>query len=184
MSETNTYNMDQLKVDLEQKEQMEALHYLVQKLPDFTKRIQDLDDKLSFAESVFHDKQSMELLGDEFEEKVDQLNLSKEHFDAVLEMMHMLPKLMPLIKQLEEITAFVTDAATDPESVDYALKGLNDVIPVEKSKQVIQETNTRFQEQSEMPDLSMMKMYQLLKDPTVQKGLKYVKTMLDVVNNR
>jgi len=160
------------------------LHYLVEKLPEFTEKIQSVEEKLDFVQSVLNDKQSLQSMSNEVEEKVQQLHLGQEHVEALVEMAQMLPKIVPLVKKAEEVSSFVSDFVTDADSVEFALKGINDVVPIQKGMDIIQETNERYQADEATPNVSLLHMYRLLKDPVVQKGFKYVETMLDVVKEK
>lgn len=181
---TNERKLENILSALEREEQLDSLHYLVEKLPEFTQKIRSVEDKVDFIESVINDKQSMESLGDEVDQKINSLRLGQEHFDAMLEMAHLLPKLVPMVKKAEEVSTFVTDVMTDTASVEYALKGLNDVVPIQKGMDIMNETNERFQADESKPNVSILQMYRLLKDPVVQKGFKYVETFLDVVKEK
>lgn len=177
-------NMDDIIKELEKEEQMDSLYYLVQKLPEFTEKIRFAEDKLDFLESVMNDKQSITSLGQEVEEKVGKLHLTQEHLDALVEIIHLLPRLVPMLKKLEEVTLFINDFLSDSKSVEYALKGLDDLVPVSKASDIITETNERFEEEQDSSNVSLFDMYRMLKDPTVQQGFKYVRTLLDVVNKK
>ncbi|MBS4190302.1 hypothetical protein KHA94_08805 [Bacillus sp. FJAT-49705] len=170
--------------ELENKEQMDSLYYLVQKLPDFTSRIQAMDDKLEFIESIIGDKQSLSTLSQEVEEKVEKLHINQEHFAALLEIVHLLPRLVSLMKKTEEISLFINDFLKDTTSVEYALKGINDIVPLDKAVGVIKETNEQFKEDKSSPNFSLYGMYRLLKDPTIQKGFRYLELLLGIINNK
>lgn len=176
--------LDDILQALEAEEQIDSLHYLVQKLPEFTSAIRSMEDKLSFIESVMKDKQSLNTLGEAAEEKVDNLHLNQEHFDAILEIAQLLPRLVPMMKKAEDVTLFVNDVLSDTASVEYALKGLNDILPLEKGVEIMNETNERFRADESEANVSIVGMYRLLKDPTIQKGFKYMETLLDVVNEK
>lgn len=177
-------SLDHIIQALENKEQMDSLYYLVQKLPEFTNAIQSMEDKLSFLTSVMQDKESLHQLGNEVEQKVEQLHINQAHLDALLQIVHLLPSLVPMMKRLDEIIAFATDFLGDQQSIEYTLNGLNDVVPIQETVEVIQETNQRFRNNQDNTSISLYGMYRLLKDPTVQKGFRYVETLLQVIQNR
>lgn len=176
--------LEDILQDLEEQEQMDSLHYLVQKLPEFTDTMRSIDDKLSFVKGVLNDQQSMKAVGREVDEKIDNLHLNQEHFDAMLEIAQLLPRLVPMMKKMEEVTLFVNDVLSDTTSVEYALKGLNDIVPIERGVAVINETNKRFNRDESTINVSILSMYRLLKDPVIQKGFRYIETLLDVVKEK
>ncbi|GAA0593185.1 hypothetical protein GCM10009001_06640 [Virgibacillus siamensis] len=182
-TETDSQLEDILR-ELKEREQLDSLHYLVQKLPEFTHTIRSIDDKLSFVNDVINDQQSMNTVGREVDEKIDKLHLNQEHFDALLEMVQLMPSLVPMMKKLDDVTLFVNEFLSDTTSVEYALKGLNDIVPIEKGLEVIHETNNRFNRDGDTTNVSILSMYRLLKDPVMQKGFKYMETLLDVVKEK
>lgn len=184
MTQTNEMKLEHILESFEQPEQLESLHYLVEKLPEFTQTIRAMEDKVVFVESVLNDKQSLESMSNEVEQKVNSLHLGQEHLEAVLEIAQLLPQIVPMIKKTEELSTFVSDLLEDTSSVDYLLDGINDVVPVQKGMDIIQETNERFKEDESKPNMSILQMYRLLKDPTVQKGFKYVETLLGVFGEK
>ncbi len=184
MTHTNETKLESIIETLERPEQLESLHYLVEKLPEFTETVRSMEDKLDFVQSVLNDKQSLQSISDEAEQKLDTLDIGQEHLDAMIEMAQMMPKIVPMVKKAEEISTFVTDLFSDTDSVEYVLKGVNDVVPIQKGLDIVQETNERFQADTTTPNVSLLQMYRLLKDPVVQKGFKYVETMLDVVKEK
>lgn len=177
-------NLDKVLQELESKEQLESLYYLTLKLPEFTDAIRRVEDQLSFIGSVLEDKESLNALGQEVEEKVEKLHLNKEHFDAMLDMMHILPRLVPMIQKLDEVATFANDVLSDKESLEYAVSSLNDIVPIEKGMDIIKETNKQFKEDQRTPNMSVFGMYRLLKDPMVQNGFKYIETLLDVIKKK
>ena len=184
MTQTNETKLESIIETLERPEQLESLHYLVEKLPEFTETVRSVEDKLDFVQSVLNDKQSLQSMSEEAEKKIDSLQIGQEHLDAMIEMAQMMPKIVPMVKKAEEVFTFVTDVLSDTESVEYVLKGVNDVVPIQKGMDIVAETNQRFKADTSTPNVSLLQMYRLLKDPVVQKGFKYVETMLDVVKEK
>ncbi|GEM_PF-1439107 len=179
---TKHSTMEDVLKTLENENQLDSLFYLVQKLPDFVSRIQALDDKLTFIEDVLEDKQSMSAIGDEVEQKIANLHLNQEHFSALLEMVHLTPRIVPALKRVDEMTQFLNDFFTDTASVEYALESINDIVPLNKAMDVMKETNEQFKNNQNTTNLSLYGMYRLLKDPTIQKGFQYLEIFLEVVN--
>src|SRR5699024_11846622 len=67
---------------LERPEQLASLHYLVERLPEFTETVRSVEDKLDFVQSVLSDKQSLQSMSEEAEKKIDSLQIGQEHLDA------------------------------------------------------------------------------------------------------
>lgn len=183
MTKTDT-DFDVVLQELEKSEQMESLFYLVKKLPEFTAAIQSMEDKLSFVTNTLNDKHALNSLVNDAEEKVESLHLNKDHLEAMVTLIQFLPKLVPLINKLEELTLFVTNTLGDSKSVDYLIRGIDDVIPIQKGIEIMKETNNRYRENKDTGQISILRMYRLLKDPSIQKGFKYFETLLEVINKK
>ncbi|KON87634.1 hypothetical protein AF332_12875 [Sporosarcina globispora] len=169
---------------LENDEQMKSLYYLLNKLPEFTSAIRSMEEKLAFIGSVMEDKQSLNTLGEALEEKVEKLQLDQEHFDAILNMVHLLPRLVPMVKRLDEIATFINDVLADKESIKYAINSLSDIVPLEKGLDIIKETNEQFKVNNSSSNISIFGIYRLLKDPMIQNGFKYIEILLDVIRKK
>lgn len=177
-------NLSKVLQQLENEEQLESLHYLALKLPEFTASIRVMEDKLAFIGSVLDDKESLRALGEEVEEKVERLHLNQEHFDAMIQMVHLLPRLVPMMQKLDEVATFASDVLADKESMEYAMSSLNDIVPIEKGIDILKETNQQFMKDQRTPNMSVFGMYRLLKDPMIQNGFKYIETLLDVIKKK
>ncbi|MGE6721167.1 hypothetical protein ACQKGD_28175 [Peribacillus frigoritolerans] len=177
-------DLDAVLEELEKNEQMESLYYLVHKLPEFTSAIQSMEEKLIFIRNVIGDKESLNSLGQNIEGKVAKLHLNQEHFDAMFEIVHLLPQLVSMMKKIEGFSMFMNNILADSTSVEYVMNGLNEIVPLEKGIDIVKETNKRFNEDKSPTNLSLLGMYRLLKDPTVQKSFKYIETLLDVINKK
>jgi uncharacterized protein YjgD (DUF1641 family) len=166
--------------DLEKQEQLNSLHYLVQKLPEFVNVVQAMEGQLSFMQSVLTDKKSLTHLAEECENRWESLHITKDHTEALLKVTQLLPRVVPLLEKLEETILFVQNVWQDNKSVDYLVNSVKGAIPIQRGKEIIKETNERFAVEKDT-NINIFKMYKLLKDPIIQKGFRYVETMLDVV---
>ncbi|GIN88563.1 hypothetical protein J6TS2_49490 [Heyndrickxia sporothermodurans] len=184
----NTTNMDTdfggILQELEKTEQIESLSYLVKKLPEFTAAIQSIEDKLSFVTYTLSDEKGFNHLIKEAEEKVESLHLNKEHLEAMVSFVQCLPNLVQMINKLEEWMSFLTNTLGDSNSVDYLMRGIDEVIPMKKGIEIMKETNERYQENKDTGNISILRLYRLLKDPTLQKGFKYFELLLEVMNKK
>lgn len=169
---------------LEKEEQIESIQYLVEKLPSFVSSVKVIEDKLDFVVEALTDSKSLSMVFEDTERKIAQLRLSEEHFDAMLELVHTLPKLVPVIKQIENIMDFAKDVWGDERTFEAIVEGVNDVVPVKKGAEIIEETNEHFKANEDMASISLFGLLRMLKDPTIQHGLKYLQSFLYVVNKR
>lgn len=170
--------------ELEQEEQIESLQYLVHKLPEFVSAIRVMEDKLTFLVDSLNDQKSLRLLVEETEEKVDNLNIHKEHLDAMVELVQMLPRFLPAIKKVEDMTLFIESVVGDEKTVNTLIEGFNDIVPVKEGAEIIEETNQHFEENEDTSTVSVFGLMRMIKDPTVQTGIKYAQSLLTVINQR
>lgn len=166
--------------NLEKQEQLNSLHYLVQKLPEFVSVVQAMEAQLSFVQSVLTDKKSLSNMAEECENRWDSLHITKEHAESLIKVTQLLPRVVPLLEKLEETISFVQSVWQDKKSVDYLLNSVKDVVPVQRGLEILKETNERFTDEKDT-NINILKMYRLLKDPIIQKGFRYIETLLDVV---
>ena len=183
MSDNNPEITKALK-GLEQAEQIESLTYLIDKLPDLVNTIKIVEDKTDFLINILNDHQSLSIIANDTEEKIKNLQIDSTHFDALLKMTHMLPRIMPIMEQVENITDFLEDVFNDEQTVSTLIEGVNDIIPIKESTKIFEETNKHYQANQNQSDISIFGLMKMLKDPVVQDGLKFTKSMLHVINER
>lgn len=183
MTKTNPKFDDVLK-GLEQDKQVESLAYLVEKLPDLVDTMKVVEDKADFLISSLTDQQSLSVIAKDTEKKINDLQIDETHFDAILKMTHMLPRLVPMMEQMDNIVAFLEDVATDEKTVSMLIDGINDIVPIKESTEILEETNEHFKANSDQSDISIFGLMKMLKDPVVQDGLKYTQSLLHVINKR
>ncbi|WP_297991163.1 hypothetical protein [Anoxybacillus sp.] len=167
---------------LENDEQREALRYFIEKLPQLKDAMESVEEKIAVVQHVMNDKQSLEALFTEFEEKVAPFRLTAEHIEALATLIQLLPTLVQWLQKAEEFISFVTNVINDRESMAYVIQGTKDIVPIEKGLDILKETNERFQRERDSSSVSLLRMYRLLKHPLIQDGFKYIETLLDVAN--
>lgn len=116
---------------------------------------QDIQPKIVVVEALT-DSKSLSMVFEDTERKIAQLRLSEEHFDAMLELVHTLPKLVPVIKQIENIMDFAKDVWGDERTFEAIVEGVNDVVPVKKGAEIIEETKEHFKANEDMAPISLL----------------------------
>ncbi|MFC0298358.1 hypothetical protein [Geobacillus jurassicus] len=167
---------------LENDEQREALHYFIEKLPQLKEAMESVEEKVAFVQHVINDKQSLQALFTEFEEKAAPFRLTTEHLEALATLIQLLPTLVQWLQKAEEFVTFVTSVMNDRESMAYLMQGVKHIVPIEKGLDILKETNERFARERDSSTVSLLRMYRLLKHPIVQDGVKYIETLLDVAS--
>ncbi|MED0657025.1 hypothetical protein [Anoxybacillus ayderensis] len=167
---------------IENDEQQEALRYFIEKLPQLKQTMESLEEKVAFVQHVLNDKQSLEAMFTEWEEKAEPFRLTPEHLEALATLVQLLPTLVQWLQKAEQFISFVTSVINDRESMAYAIQGAKDIVPIEKGLTILKETNERFQRERDSSTVSLLRMYRLLKHPLIQDGVKYIETLLDVAS--
>ncbi|MED4972144.1 hypothetical protein RA955_07215 [Geobacillus proteiniphilus] len=167
---------------LENDEQREAIHYFIEKLPQLKKAMESAEEKIAVVQHVMNDKQSLEALFTELEEKTAPFRLTTEHVEAFSTLIQLLPILVQWLQKAEEFILFVTSVMNDRESMAYLMQGVKDMVPIEKGLDILKETNERFARERDSSTVSLLRMYRLLKHPLIQDGVKYIETLLDVAS--
>lgn len=184
MASLKNSRIEMVLEQLEQQEQLESLHYLVQRLPELVAVIQSLENQMAFVASVAQDRESLQRIVNEAERKLEQLSITKEHIESLITIVQMLPTITRLLQKIEDVVMFIENVVTDSDSIAYTWKGINDLLPIEKGITILKETNERFQQGKQDSHFSLLRMYRLLKNPLVQQGIKYIETLLEVANKK
>lgn len=178
--------IERRKIDelLDDEETVESLTYILSSLPEYVERLKKLDKTLLFLESVMQDKESLQNIAKETEEAIQSLNVGKESFDAVIELTKMLPVITPYLSKAVELAEFGRHTLNDKESFNSVKKDLEPYLSaVHDYKDILEETTARAREQKP-ENISIFKIFALLKEPVLKQGFHYVRTFLTVINER
>lgn len=174
-------NIANMLEKIEQDEQAESLEYLIDKLPELATSVQMIEEKVSFAVAALSDQQSLRSTVNDIEKKVERLRINEEHLNAMIELVHMLPRFVPVIDQLDRLMSFAQDVIEDERTTQSLIDGINDVVPIQQGTEIIEKTNEHFQHNKDTAPISIFGLMRMLKDPTVQHSLKYMQSLLHVV---
>lgn len=168
---------------LKQPDVQAALVSLLQQLPTYEKNLQAIGNVVSFGQAVLQDEQAIQ----KYDELVRSYNLNLETVEALVGLLEKLPKLLQMINQLEDILDFATAVLADQQTIDYATASIQSYTEpvVEKGKQGLSLVK-EIQQQAEATTepVKLFTIMKWLKDPSVQKSLKYVQATLQVLNKK
>lgn len=179
---TQTENKIDWTKELAQPEIQESLTFLIQKLPDIQQSMQSFEQILTFGQSFLQDKNTIQTI----EDRLNVYPINSETVEAGLTLLGKLPMLLQQVELLEQLTVFLQDVLNDEQSLQQINQSLNDLPLVEEGKEVVEIVN-EIKARTEMEpqeNVSLFTLMKWLKDPTVQKGLHYVKTTLAVLGER
>lgn len=174
-------NVSSILETLAQDEQAESLQYLVEKLPELASSVQMIEDKMDFATAALNDHHSLRSTVNEIENKIEQLRFNEEHFNAIIDMMHLLPKFVPMMEQADRLMDFAQNVMEDEKTTQSFIDGINEVVPLKKGAEILEKTTEHFQQNEDTTPISIFGLMRMLKDPTVQHSLKYMQSLLYVV---
>ncbi len=194
MTERQDQNLEDVIQKLNKEEQIQSVEYLIENLPEYVESLKVIEEKVAFAVEALQDSETLEFITGNLEGKVRDLRIGDEHFEALIELTHMLPKLVPLIHTLDDLKDFALSVWNDEETVQDAIRHgqhtLNKFVPVDKgielageAKEIMEETQEEFANKKD-EKYSMFSLLSMLKDPVVQDGLRYMNAFLAVMNRR
>jgi len=168
---------------LKQPDVQAALVSLLVQLPTYEKNLQAIGNVVSFGQAVLQDQQAIQ----KYDELVRSYNLNFETVEALVGLLEKMPKLLQMINQLENVLDFATTVLADQQTIDYATASIQSYTePVlEKGKQglsLIKEIQQQAEAATE--PVKLFTIMKWLKDPSVQKSLKYVQATLQVLNKQ
>ncbi|MGE7092961.1 hypothetical protein ACQKII_16210 [Lysinibacillus sp. NPDC048646] len=168
---------------LKQPDVQAALVSLLQKLPTYEENLQAIGNVVSFGQAVLQDQQAIQ----KYDDLVRSYNLNLETVEALVGLLEKLPKLLQMINQLEDLLDFATAVLADQQTIDYATASIQSYTEpvVEKGKQGLSLVK-EIQQQAEATKepVKLFTIMKWLKDPSVQKSLKYVQATLQVLNKK
>src|SRR5699024_2307611 len=103
---------------LEKEEHVKSLHYLVDKLPEFVSAVKVMERNVNFVVEPLSDKKSLSMHVDDMEEECGHRQNHVEHFVRITEMMHMLRRLVPMMKKVEHLALFAQDVLGEERTLD------------------------------------------------------------------
>ncbi|KQL45292.1 hypothetical protein AN963_25645 [Brevibacillus choshinensis] len=117
-------------------------------------------------------------------QKCAPYRVEKESILALFSLLEKMPKLLKYVNTIEQVADFVESVGQDKQSQEYLLKGMKGYIApvtaqVETGVAVFREAKERAKNNHEA--ISIFGLLRLLKDPTVQKTLRFTQSLLEVL---
>ncbi|MGG4454238.1 hypothetical protein [Brevibacillus porteri] len=170
--------------DLSDPEVQEAITVLIRKLPKIKDTVLAAEESLEVATSILRDQESLRYLFERVDGQLSRFFVEKESIDALFTLLDKMPKLVKYVSVLEQAADFLESLGKDKQSQQYLLNGMKAYIApvsaqVEHGMAVFQEAKVRAEHKSE--PVSVFTLYKLMKDPTVQKTLRFTQSLLEVL---
>lgn len=185
MSVATTQTPGQWVNELSNPEVQDALTTLVQKLPQIKEAVVKMEQGIEMVTGLATDSQTINNVAEPISH-ISKVALNKDNIDALLTLVDKLPKLAQTVEMLERATPFIEMIAKKENLVSVAEVAEIVVAPVTERVQeglsMVKEAKSRAEQNRE--SVSIFGLLRLLKDPTVQDGLKFVQALLEVVSER
>ncbi|MFF0826426.1 hypothetical protein ACFYU8_03490 [Brevibacillus sp. NPDC003359] len=173
--------------DLSDPEVQEAISILIRKLPKIKDTVLAAEEGLEVATSILRDQESLRYLFERVDGQLSRFSVEKESIDALFTLLEKLPKLVKYVSVLEQAADFLESLGNDKQSQQYVLSGMKAYIApvssqVEHGVAVFREAKVRAEGKSE--PVSVFRLFKLMKDPTVQKTLRFTQSLLEVLEEK
>lgn len=178
-------NTDELTKTLSDPDVQEALIQVLQKLPRIVDALGAAEKSLDFVKEVVNDQDAVQGIIKGIQNEFPEAHMDKETIQSLFILLNKLPKFLKMLNMVETIFDTVDATINDKQSVEYLTSGLGDFVqPINEKVQgavaIVAQANERSKtDQSQMSIFGVLK---LLKDPTVQQGLRFAKALLDVIS--
>ncbi|WP_409178943.1 DUF1641 domain-containing protein [Brevibacillus fortis] len=175
---------DMFLEDLSDPKVQEAITILIRKLPKIKDTVLAAEEGLEVATSILRDQESLRYLFERVDGQLSRFFVEKESIDALFTLLDKMPKLVKYVTVLEQAADFLESLGKDKQSQQYLLNSMKAYIApvsaqVEHGVAVFQEAKVRAESKSE--PVSIFTLYKLMKDPTVQKTLRFTQSLLEVL---
>ncbi|MEW9667902.1 DUF1641 domain-containing protein [Ammoniphilus sp. 3BR4] len=185
MSVATTQTPGQWVNELSNPEVQEALTTLVQKLPQIKEAVVKMEQGIEMVSVLATDSQTINNVAEPLSH-ISKVALNKDNIDALLSLVEKLPKLAQTVEMLERATPFIEMIAKKENLVSVAEVAEIVATPVTEKVQeglsMVKEAKLRAEQNRE--SVSIFGLLRLLKDPTVQDGLKFAQAFLEVVSEK
>jgi len=168
--------------ELDKPEVQESLAQLIKKLPDIQRSLNSVEGMLKFGQSVTEDSDIIE----QFEEQLTYSSINQTNIEALIKLLGKLPMLLEWIEKLEQAAVFIENVLGDQESLETLFESLSNQPVVQQGKDtwsVVQTIKERV-ESTPQEQVSIFTVLKWIKDPNVQKSLRYIQTTMDVLNKK
>ncbi|WP_052947475.1 DUF1641 domain-containing protein [Aneurinibacillus tyrosinisolvens] len=171
--------------ELSNPEIQEALATLIRKLPQITDAMEKAEQGIEMVSAFASDAESINYLAGRVS-PLSKMALSQENLEALTVIIEKLPSIAKSVALLERVSSLVEPLANRDmliavtETVELVTSPVKE--RVQDGASIVKEAKERAERnQSTVSIFGLMKM---LKDPAVQKGIKFVQALLDVLSEK
>lgn len=157
------------------------------KLPDMMEKYDAIDRMLTFVKEVVSDTGALDYLLGGLKDDLPPVHFSRATLESAVILLDKLPKVTKYVQVMEQLFDTVEAVATDKQSLEYLVNGVREIIEPWRSRardgvSLFQEAQQRAAHDTTF--ISIFSLLKLLKDPSMQKGIRLFKAFLQIVDER
>ncbi|WP_304458255.1 DUF1641 domain-containing protein [Alicyclobacillus sendaiensis] len=159
---------------------------VIERLAEWEEALGDLPTAIAFGKELVQDRESMRYLLTSASDEIP-LRVDRDTLVALAEILNALPTLVELMRPLLQFAEFAKAVLEDRASVEYLFASLTSEIEsmqrrMEEARIIAREAG-RVAAEDRTP-VTVWSLLRLLKEPIVQKGLRYAKAFVQVAQDR
>jgi len=159
---------------------------VIERLAEWDEALGNLPTAIAFGRELVQDRESMRYLMASALEEIP-LRVDRDTLVALAELLNALPTLVELMRPLLQFAEFAKVVLEDRASVEYLFASLTSEFEsmqrmIEEARIIAREAG-RIAAEDRTP-VTVWSLLRLLKEPVVQKGLRYAKAFVQVAQER
>jgi len=159
---------------------------VIERLAEWDEALGNLPTAIAFGRELVQDRESMRYLMESASEEIP-LRVDRDTLAALAELLNALPTLVELMRPLLQFAEFAKAVLEDRASVEYLFASLTSEFEsmqrmIEEARIIAREAG-RIAAEDRTP-VTVWSLLRLLKEPVVQKGLRYAKAFVQVAQER
>ncbi|WP_158737769.1 hypothetical protein [Alteribacillus sp. YIM 98480] len=168
------------ELQLSDPEIQESLTILLQKLPRIKEAVLFSERAIDFVAAVSQDEETLQKFIGNAGKELSAYHLNEESLRSLTTLIKKLPNIIKVVSVLEDLLEFGKNVLQDDDSLDYIKEGMEEMAtpifsPLKEAKERTEQDNQQ---------VSIFTLLKWLKEPQVQKGLKYVHALLEVYSEK
>src|SRR5690625_7004198 len=96
-----------------------------------------IEDKMDFATAALNDHHSLRSTVNEIENKIEQLRFNEEHFNAIIDMMHLLPICVHVMEEGESLRVFAQCDMEGEKTTISLFDGIYEGVPFKTRREIL-----------------------------------------------
>lgn len=158
---------------------------VIERLAEWDEALGNLPTAIAFGRELVQDRESMRYLMESASEEIP-LRVDRDTLAALAELLNALPTLVELMRPLLQFAEFAKAVLEDRASVEYLFASLTSEFEsmqrmIEEARIIAREAG-RIAAEDRTP-VTVWSLIRLLKEPVVQKGLRYAKAFVQVAQS-